>query len=151
MELVADGFRNYQKTDFSVTAEEMLLDKAQLLGLTAAEMTVLVGGMRSLGISASGHGTFTDNAGSLSNDFFVNLLDMSIAWKDAGDNSYVGTDRITGEQKRTASRVDLVFGSNSQLRAICEVYAADDAKEKFQNDFISAWNKVMNADRFDLS
>lgn len=151
LELVADGFRNYQKMQFSVTPEEMLLDKAQLLGLTATEMTVLIGGMRSLGISTNGLGVFTDNPGSLSNDFFTNLLDMNIAWKDAGDNTYTGSDRSTGEDQRTASRVDLVFGSNSQLRAICEVYAADDANEKFKNDFISAWNKVMNLDRFDLS
>lgn len=136
---------------FSVTPEEMLLDKAQLLGLTATEMTVLIGGMRSLGISTNGLGVFTDNPGSLSNDFFTNLLDMNIAWKEAGDNTYTGSDRSTGEDQRTASRVDLVFGSNSQLRAICEVYAADDANEKFKNDFISAWNKVMNLDRFDLS
>ena len=147
----ADGFRNYQKTDYSVSPEEMLLDKAQLLGLTAAEMTVLVGGMRALGISDNGHGIFTETPGKLTNDFFVNLLDMGVAWKASGSNSYQGSDRASGENLRTASRVDLVFGSNSQLRAICEIYAADDANDKFQNDFISAWNKVMNQDRFDAS
>ncbi|MDA9109713.1 catalase/peroxidase HPI [Woeseiaceae bacterium] len=147
----ADGFRNYQKTDYSVSPEEMLLDKAQLLGLTAAEMTVLVGGMRSLGISDNGHGIFTETPGKLTNDFFVNLLDMGVAWKASGSNSYQGSDRVSGENLKTASRVDLVFGSNSQLRAICEIYAADDANDKFQNDFISAWNKVMNQDRFDAS
>ena len=147
----ADGFRNYQKTDYSVSPEEMLLDKAQLLGLTAAEMTVLVGGMRALGISDNGHGIFTETPGKLTNDFFVNLLDMGVAWKESGSNSYQGSDRESGENLKTASRVDLVFGSNSQLRAICEVYAANDANDKFQNDFISAWNKVMNQDRFDAA
>ena len=151
LEPVADGFRNYQKTDYTVSPEEMLLDKAQLLGLTAAEMTVLVGGMRALGISDNGHGILTNTPGTLTNDFFVNLLDMSVAWKASGNNSYQGTDRSSGEKLKTASRVDLVFGSNSQLRAICEVYAASDSKEKFQNDFVVAWNKVMNLDRFDAS
>ena len=151
LEPVADGFRNYQKTDYTVSPEEMLLDKAQLLGLTAAEMTVLVGGMRALGISDNGHGILTNTPGTLTNDFFVNLLDMSVAWKASGNNSYQGTDRSSGEKLKTASRVDLVFGSNSQLRAICEVYAASDSKEKFQNDFVAAWNKVMNLDRFDAS
>ena len=151
LEPVADGFRNYQKTDYTVSPEEMLLDKAQLLGLTAAEMTVLVGGMRALGISDNGHGILTNTPGTLTNDFFVNLLDMSVAWKVSGNNSYQGTDRSSGEKLKTASRVDLVFGSNSQLRAICEVYAASDSKEKFQNDFVAAWNKVMNLDRFDAS
>ena len=150
LEPLADGFRNYQKTDFSVTPEEMLVDKAQLLGLTAPEMTVLVGGLRSLGVSADGHGVFTDNINTLSNDFFKTLLDMSVEWKPVSKNSYEATDRVSGEKIRTASRVDLVFGSNSQLRAIAEVYAEDDSKDKFVNDFIAAWNKVMNADRFDL-
>jgi catalase-peroxidase len=151
LEPVADGFRNYLKKMYSVSAEEMMLDKAQLLGLTAKEMTVLVGGLRSLGISADDRGVFTDNPGTLSNDFFVNLLDMGVAWEATGGNSYQGTDRASGEKLRTASRVDLAFGSNSQLRAICEVYATADAKAKFEKDFITAWNKVMNADRFDLA
>ena len=125
----------------------MMLDKAQLLGLTAPEMTVLVGGMRSLGISTNGLGVFTNNSDELSNDFFETLLDMSVQWKPNGTgNSYEATDRISGEKVRTASRSDLVFGSNSQLRAIAEVYASSDAKDKFISDFISAWNKVMNAD-----
>jgi catalase-peroxidase len=136
---------------FSVSAEEMLLDKAQLLGLTATEMTVLVGGLRSLGISSDDRGVFTDNTNVLNNDFFVNLLDMNIAWEATGGNSYQGKDRASGEKVRTASRVDLAFGSNSQLRAICEVYASSDANEKFQRDFINAWSKVMNADRFDVA
>ena len=147
----ADGFRNYQKAEFSVSPEEMLLDKAQLLGLPASEMTVLVGGMRALGISSNGQGVFTDTQGKLSNDFFVNLLDMDVAWKATGSNTYEATNRSTGEKVRTASRVDLVFGSNSQLRAICEVYGADDSQEKFEKDFIAAWNKIMNLDRFDIS
>ncbi|MGK0292928.1 MAG: catalase-peroxidase, partial [Porticoccaceae bacterium] len=147
----ADGFRNYLKKMYSVSAEEMMLDKAQLLGLTAKEMTVLVGGLRSLGISSDERGVFTNNPGTLSNDFFVNLLDMGVAWETTGGNSYQGTDRASGEKVRTASRVDLAFGSNSQLRAICEVYATADAKAKFEKDFIAAWNKVMNADRFDLA
>jgi catalase-peroxidase len=151
LEPVADGFRNYLQRMFSVSAEEMMLDKAQLLGLTASEMTVLLGGMRSLGVSSDDRGLFTKNINSLSNDFFVNLLDMNIAWEATGGNSYQGTDRSTGKKVRTASRVDLAFGSNSQLRAICEVYAAKDSKAKFEKDFISAWNKVMNADRFDLN
>jgi catalase-peroxidase len=151
LEPVADGFRNYLQKMFSVSAEEMLLDKAQLLGLTATEMTVLVGGLRSLGVSSDNRGVFTDNTDVLNNDFFVNLLDMGVAWEATGGNSYQGTDRASGEKVRTASRVDLVFGSNSQLRAICEVYASADASEKFQRDFIAAWNKVMNADRFDVA
>ena len=151
LEPVADGFRNYQKAEFSVSPEEMMLDKAQLLGLTASEMTVLVGGMRGLGISSNGHGVFTDSQGKLTNDFFVNLLDMSVTWEAIGSNTYEATNRSTGEKVRTASRVDLAFGSNSQLRAICEVYGADDSKEKFEKDFIAAWNKVMNLDRFDIS
>jgi len=124
----------------------MMLDKAQLLGLTAPEMTVLVGGMRALGISSDNNGVFTETPGKLTNDFFVNLLDMNVEWKPSGENSYEATDRSTGDKVRTATRVDLVFGSNSQLRALAEVYASDDGKEKLVNDFISAWNKVMNAD-----
>ena len=126
------------------------INKAQLLGLTAPEMTVLVGGMRALGISAGGHGVFTDTPGKLTNDFFVNLLDMRVEWKPTGRNSYAGTDRSTGETVRTATRVDLVFGSNSQLRALAEVYACEDSQQKFVGDFIAAWNKVMNSDRYDL-
>ena len=148
LEPFSDGFRNYHNKDFTVNSENMLLDKAQLLGLTATEMTVLVGGMRSLGISADGHGVFTDEPGKLSNDFFVNLLDMNVKWEATGRNTYEGTDRSTGEKLRTATRVDLVFGSNSQLRALAEVYACDDSKDKFLNDFVAAWNKVMNVDRF---
>ena len=150
LEPLADGFRNFQKPGISVSSEEMLLDKAQLLCLSAPEMAVLVGGMRSLGISDGGHDCFTDKPGTLSNDFFVNLLDMSVEWKPAGENSYQAFDRISGQATRTASSVDLVFGSNSQLRAIAEVYASDDAHDKFIGDFIAAWNKVMNADRFDI-
>ena len=126
----------------------MMLDKAQLLGLTASEMTVLVGGMRTLGISADGHGVFTDTPGKLTNDFFTNLLDMKVEWKPTGSNSYEATDRSSGETVRTATRVDLVFGSNSQLRAISEVYGCEDSKEKFSKDFVAAWNKVMNLDLF---
>ena len=151
LEPFSDGFRNYHRNDFTVNSENMLLDKAQLLGLTASEMTVLVGGMRSLGISADGHGVFTDNPGKLSNDFFVNLLDMNIKWEATGRNTYEGTNRSTGEKVRTATRVDLVFGSNSQLRALAEVYACNDSQQKFVSDFINAWNKVMNLDRFDLT
>ena len=126
-----------------------MLDKAQLLGLTAPEMTVLLGGMRSLGISASGHGIFTNNSDELSNDYFNTLLDMSVAWKPNGTgNSFEALDRSSDEKVRTATRADLVFGSNSQLRAICEVYASSDANEKFTSDFISAWNKVMENDLF---
>ena len=150
LEPLADGFRNYQKTEYSVSPEEMLVDKSQLLGLTAPEMTVLVGGFRSLGISASGDGVFTSDTNTLSNDFFDTLLDMSVEWKPSGNNSYEATHRVSGEKMRSASRVDLVFGSNSQLRSIAEVYASDDAKNKFVSDFIAAWNKVMNADRFDI-
>ena len=151
MEPEADGFRNYQKTNFTVSPEEMMLNKAQLLGITAPEMTVLLGGMRAIGITTNGHSLFTDTPGKLTNDFFVKLLDMSVEWKPAGKNSYEATDRNSGEKVRTASRVDLVFGSNSQLRALAEFYASDDSKEQFVTDFISAWNKVMNADRFDLN
>ncbi|OAT80038.1 catalase/peroxidase HPI [Bacillus sp. MKU004] len=152
LEPVSDGFRNYQKKEYSVSPEEMLVDKAQLLGLPAPEMTVLVGGMRALGANHGGtaHGVFTDRVGTLTNDFFVNLLDMGIEWKPAGFNQYEGRDRKTGEAVRTATRFDLVFGSNSELRALSEVYAQDDNKEKFVRDFVSAWVKVMDADRFDV-
>ena len=150
----ADGFRNYERTKFTVTAEEMLLDKAQLLGLTAPEMTALVGGMRALDANHGGskHGVFTDKPGQLTNDFFVNLTDMAYAWRPSkGDpDVFEGVERDSGKVKWTGTRVDLVFGSNSQLRALAEVYAQDDAKEKFVHDFINAWTKVMNADRFDL-
>ena len=131
----------------------MLLDRAQLMTLTAPEMTVLVGGMRALGANAgqSGHGVLTKRAGTLTNDFFVNLLDMSTAWQPTAGGAYEGRDRATNAVKWTASRVDLVFGSNSQLRAIAEVYACDDAKEAFVKDFVAAWTKVMNLDRFDLA
>ena len=150
LEPVVDGFRNFQKQDYGISPEEMMLDKAQIMGLTAPEMTVLVGGMRSLGITSDGHGIFTETAGKLTNDFFVKLLDMSVEWKPTGSNSYEATDRVTSKKLRTATRVDLAFGSNSQLRAIAEVYACSDSSKKFLNDFISAWNKVMNLDRFDI-
>ena len=150
LEPVADGFRNFQKTEYSVSPEEMLLDKAQLLGVTAPEMTVLVGGMRALGISSNGHGLFSAATDKLTNAFFVTLLDMGVEWKATGSNSYEAVDRKTGKPLRTATRVDLAFGSNSQLRAIAEVYAADDANEVFLHDFVVAWTKVMNNDRFDL-
>ena len=145
-----DGFRNYAEKEFAVSPEEMMLDKAQLLELTPTEMTVLVGGMRSLGISATGEGVWSDG-NTLDNSWFSTLLDMSVAWSATGSNSYEAKDRKTGEVKRTASRIDLVFGSNSELRAIAEVYAQDDNKGKFVQDFIAAWTKVMNLDRFDLS
>ena len=147
LEPVADGFRNFQKASSTMPAEEMMLDKAQLLGLTAPEMTVLLGGMRSLGISNDDHGIFTDDSEKLTNDYFSTLLDMSVQWKPNGSSkSFEGMDRVTGEKIRTASRVDLAFGSNSQLRAIAEVYASSDAQDKFSQDFVSAWNKVMNID-----
>lgn len=154
LEPVADGFRNYLKRKYSLSAEELLLDRAQLLTLTAPEMTVLIGGMRVLNTSygKSQQGVFTKRPESLTNDFFVNLLDMSTIWKakDKEKNLFEGLDRATGELKWIATRVDLIFGSNSQLRAIAEVYACEDDQEKFLHDFVSAWNKVMNADRFDL-
>lgn len=152
LEPLADGFRNWQKKHYVVTPEEMLLDKAQLLRLTAPEMTVLIGGMRVLGTNYGGsqHGVFTDRVGALTNDFFVNLTDMSYTWKPTGRNSYEIVERNSGKVKWTATRVDLVFGSNSILRAYAEVYAQDDNKEKFIKDFVAAWTKVMNADRFDL-
>ena len=147
LEPVSDAFRNYHQSGINMPSEELMLDKAQLLGLTAPEMTVLVGGMRTLGVSADGHGVFTDDINNLSNDFFDTLLDMSVEWKPNGTgNSYEATDRVSGEKVRTASRSDLAFGSNSQLRAIAEVYASSDAKDKFTSDFIAAWNKIMNAD-----
>ena len=155
LEPKADGFRNYLKAKYAASAEEMLIDRAQLLTLTAPEMTVLIGGMRVLNANygQSQHGVFTKNPGTLTNDFFVNLLDMGTVWKPMSEDEDVfeGCDRVTGERKWTGTRVDLVFGSNSQLRAIAEVYACDDAKEKFIEDFVAAWNKVMNADRFDLA
>ena len=152
LEPLADGFRNWQKKHYVVKPEEMLLDRAQLMGLTAAEMTVLVGGMRVLGTNHGGtkHGVFTIRPGALTNDFFVNLTDMSFSWKPTGRNSYDIVDRATGATRYTATRVDLVFGSNSILRAYAEVYAQDDNREKFVHDFVAAWTKVMNADRFDL-
>ena len=153
LEPKADGFRNYVAKGAVREPAEMLVDKAQLLGLTAPEMTVLVGGMRVLGGNAGGasHGVFTDNVGTLSNDFFVNLLDMSTAWKSAANGILEGTDRATGAAKWTGTNVDMVFGSNSQLRAFAEVYACTDASDKFVSDFVAAWNKVMNADRFDIA
>jgi len=153
LEPVHDGFRNWLKKDYDVSAEEMLLDRAQLLGLTAPEMTVLVGGMRVLGTNHAGtqHGVFTDRVGALTNDFFVNLTDMAYIWKPTGRNSYEICDRASGQAKWTATRVDLVFGSNSVLRSYAEVYAQDDSQEKFVRDFVAAWTKVMNADRFDLT
>jgi len=155
LEPYADGFRNYQKAKYAVSAEELLVDKAQLLTLTAPEITVLVGGLRVLNTNfgQSQHGVFTKRPETLTNDFFVNLLDMGTIWKATAedDNVFEGHDRATGELKWTGTRVDLIFGSNSQLRALAEVYAQDDAQTKFLNDFVAAWNKVMNADRFDLA
>ncbi|MFN3754035.1 catalase/peroxidase HPI [Flavobacterium sp.] len=153
LEPLHDGFRNWLKKDYTVQPEEMLLDKAQLMGLTAPEMTALIGGMRVLGTNYGGtkHGVFTDNVGVLSNDFFVNLTDMNFSWQPTGKNSYNIVDRKTGQTKFTATRVDLVFGSNSVLRSYAEVYAQDDNKEKFVKDFVAAWIKVMNADRYDLA
>jgi catalase-peroxidase len=157
LEPKADGFRNYLSVKFSVPTEELLVDRAQLLGLSSPEMAVLVGGLRVIGANhpkAEKHGVFTDRKGQLTNDFFVNLLDMQTAWKQLSDDSdeeYLGTLRETGEEKWTASRTDLVFGANSQLRALAEVYASGDAGDKFVHDFVKAWVKVMNADRFDLA
>tara|TARA_Y100000741_G_scaffold59687_1_gene41781 strand:- start:6049 stop:8169 length:2121 start_codon:yes stop_codon:yes gene_type:complete len=148
LEPFSDGFRNYHNKDFSINAEKMLLDKAHLLGLNAPEMTVLVGGMRSLGIDFNENGNFTDDQNSLTNDFFNNLLDMNVKWESTGRNSYKGNDRSSGEVIRSATRADLVFGSNSQLRALAELYSQDDSSEKFVNDFIGAWTKVMDNDRF---
>jgi catalase-peroxidase len=155
LEPKVDGFRNYQKAKFAVSAEELLLDRAQLMTLTAPEMTVLVGGMRVLdtNVGQSKHGVFTERPGLLTNDFFVNLLDMGTEWKPTSEDGdlFEGRDPGTGEMKWTGTRVDLVFGSNSQLRAIAEVYGSDDAQESFVRDFVAAWNKVMNLDRFDLA
>jgi len=153
LELMADGYRNWFNSAYDVTPEELMLDRTQLLGLTAPEMTVLIGGMRVLGTNYGGtrHGVFTDREGALTNDFFVNLTDMAYEWKPAGKNTYEIRDRKTGEVKWTATRVDLVFGSNSILRSYAEVYAQDDNREKFIKDFVAAWTKVMNADRFDLA
>ena len=155
LEPIADGFRNYLKGKYSVSAEELLIDKAQLLTLTAPELTVLIGGMRVLNTNVGGakHGVFTSKPESLTNDFFVNLLDMSTEWKQVSPcgNAFAGVDRKTGESKWTATRVDLVFGSNSQLRALAEVYATSDSQAKFVHDFVAAWSKVMNLDRFDLA
>jgi catalase-peroxidase len=155
LEPKADGFRNYQKAKYAVAAEDLLVDRAQLLTLTAPEMTVLVGGMRVLGANFGGtpHGVFTGRPGALTNDFFVNLLDMGTAWKPTTEDADVfeGRDRATDALKWTGTRVDLIFGSNSQLRALAEVYGAADAQQKFVRDFVAAWNKVMNLDRFDLA
>jgi catalase-peroxidase len=155
LEPKADGFRNYQKTRYAVSAEELLVDRAQLLTLTAPEMTVLVGGMRVLKTNFGGapHGVFTKRPEALTNDFFVSLLDMSTVWKAASEDNevYEGCDRATGARKWTGTRVDLIFGSNSQLRALAEVYACKDSQEKFLHDFVAAWHKVMNLDRFDLA
>lgn len=153
LEPLHDAYRNWQKKDYVVQPEELMLDRTQLMGLTAHEMTVLIGGMRVLGANYAGsaHGVFTDRVGVLSNDFFVNLTDMSYNWKPAGNNLYQIIERKTGTVKWTATRVDLVFGSNSVLRSYAEIYAQDDAKEKFVHDFVNAWTKVMNADRFDLA
>ncbi len=155
LEPIADGFRNYLKGKYTIPAEALLVDKAQLLTLTAPEMTVLVGGMRVLKTNFGGtkHGVFTRRPEALTNDFFVNLLDMRTEWKPVSKDADVfeGRDRKTGEVKWTGTRVDLVFGSNSQLRALAEVYGSSDAQEKFVHDFVAAWNKVMNLDRFDLA
>jgi catalase-peroxidase len=153
LEPVADGFRNYLKKQYAVSAEELLIDKAQLLTLTAPELTALIGGLRVLGanVGQSKHGVFTKRPETLTNDFFVNLLDMGTAWQATADpNVFEGRDRKSGEVKWTGTRIDLVFGANSQLRAIAEVYGCQDSREKFVNDFVAAWDKVMNLDRFDL-
>jgi catalase-peroxidase len=152
LEPTHDAFRNWLKKDYAVTAEELMLDRAQLMGLTAHEMTVLLGGLRVIGANHGGssHGVFTDKVGALTNDFFVNLTDMTYVWEPAGENLYNLRDRNTGKVEFTATRVDLVFGSNSILRSYAEIYAQDDAREKLVTDFIAAWTKVMNADRFDV-
>jgi len=155
LEPAADGFRNYQKAKYAVTAEELLVDHAQLLRLTAPEMTVLIGGMRVLNANFGGsqHGVFTKRPGALTSDYFVNLLDMGTVWKPVSDGADVfeGRDRATGALKWTGTRVDLIFGSNSQLWALAEVYACEDFQEKFLHDFVAVWNKVMNLERFDLA
>ncbi len=154
LEPTADGFRNYLRGKHRLKAEELLVDRAQLLTLTAPEMTALVGGLRVLGANpvGSAHGVFTKTPGTLTNDFFVNLLDMGAQWQPSAgsEGAYEGSDRKTGEVKWTATRADLIFGSHSQLRALAEVYACADSKEKFAKDFVAAWSKVMNLDRFDL-
>ena len=155
LEPLADGFRNYIKKDLQVAAEDLLVDRANLLTLTVPEMTVLVGGLRVLGANYDGsnYGVFTDNVGSLTNDFFTNLLDMTYTWKATSedDRYFEGSHRITGQVAFTGTRADLIFGSNTELRAIAEVYGADDAQEKFVTDFVNAWVKVMNLDRFDIN
>ena len=155
LEPIADGFRNYQRKKYSVTAEELLLDRAQLLTLTAPEMTVLIGGLRTLGANFenSRHGVFTKRPGTLTNDYFVNLLDMATEWKPVSKDAdfFEGSDRKTGDLKWNGTRVDLIFGSNSQLRALAEVYATADSEAKFVKDFVTAWTKVMNLDRFDIA
>ncbi|MFN2241439.1 MAG: peroxidase family protein, partial [Anaerolineae bacterium] len=155
LEPAADGFRNYQKAKYSVSAEELLIDRAQLLTLTAPEMTVLIGGMRALNANAgqTQHGVFTKRPEALTNDFFVNLLDMNTVWKATSEDGdlFEGRDRATGKLKWTGTRIDLIFGSNSQLRALAEVYGSSDAQAKFVHDFVAAWDKVMNLDRFDLA
>ena len=155
LEPIADGFRNFQKARYSVPAEALLLDRAQLLTLTAPEMTVLVGGLRVLGanVGQSPHGVFTDKPGTLSNDYFVNLLDMGTQWKAVSDakEEFEGRDRKTGKLRWTGTRVDLIFGSDAHLRAIAEVYGSSDSKQKFVEDFVAAWTKVMNLDRFDIA
>jgi len=155
LEPKADGFRNYTKSEQKVAAEDLLVDKAQLLTLSIPEMSVLVGGLRVLGANYDGskHGVFTDNVGSLTNDFFVNLLDFTYTWEAANDEEtlFNGKDRRTGAVVFTGTRADLIFGSNTELRAVAEVYGSDDAKEQFVNDFVAAWTKVMNLDRFDLA
>jgi len=153
LEPLADAYRNFLKRDYALPPEELMLDHTQLLGLTAHEMTALVGGMRVIGTNHGGtkHGVFTDRPGALTTDFFVNLTDMGNKWEPKGKNLYDIVDRKSGATKWTATRTDLVFGSNSVLRAYAEVYAQDDAKEKFVKDFVAAWTKVMNADRFDLA
>jgi catalase-peroxidase len=155
LEPIADGFRNYLEGKFTVSAEEMLVDRAQQLALTAPEMTVLVGGMRVLNTNCgqTAHGVFTKRPEALTNDFFLNLLDMGTEWKAVSDamNLFEGRDRKTGALRWTGSRVDLVFGSNSQLRALAEVYASSDAQKKFVQDFVAVWSKMMNLDRFDLA
>ena len=154
MEPQAEGFRNFQKKAYAVSSEEMLVDRAQLLGLTAPEMTVLVGGLRAMGVTHGGsaHGVLTARPGALTTDFFVNVLDMGTVWTPTSkdETEFEGKDRASGARKWTATRVDLVFGANSQLRALAEAYAQDDAKTRFVGDFVAAWTKVMMADRFDL-
>lgn len=153
LEPIYDPFRNYLKHKFDVPAEKLMLDKAQLLGLTAPEMTVLIGGLRSININHSSSqniGILTDKPGVLSNDFFINILDMNTVWEKINDNLFIGKDRKTGIEKWICSRVDLIYASNSQLRALSEIYASSDSKIKFITDFVSAWNKVINSDRFDL-